>query len=138
MDEEAADADGPAVFTFDRDGNLSAFPTLAFAAAWMEAIDVDDDEYEAVYTIDGRIVQASTANEAVILTVTARHDKPDLRRRLDEIRVRDGLLSPVDNTVGIANELMRREWENRWPRWPRWLPRLGPSKGPAQITPPQE
>ena len=129
------DVQDPPVVAFDRHGYTIVFRSLTEAASWMEAIDVDDNEYVAVYALDGRSIRAATAHEAVVLTLTEERNDADLRRRLDECRIRDGLRSPSGDIVGIANELLRREWEQRWPRRPRWLSRRRRDPGPPQIGP---
>jgi hypothetical protein len=44
------------VLVFDRDGDVMAFGSEAEAAGYMEAIDVDDGEYDAAYPADGTVL----------------------------------------------------------------------------------
>jgi hypothetical protein len=120
------------VFVFALDG-VDAFPSVADAAASMEGIDVANGEYEALFTLDGHIVTAAAARNDVVLTITDQRDEPDLQRRLRDWASRIGLTSAPDDRRAIANELMRRDWELRWPRRPRWLARRLHGSAPPQI-----
>jgi hypothetical protein len=124
-----------AVFVFDQDGDVMAFPSVEDAAGEMEAVDVDAGEYAALYALDGRIVTATIDAERVmvILTVEEQRDEAGLRQRLLDARERVGLTSPPDDLAAIANELLRLEWEHRWPKWPRWLARRLHGQGPHAV-----
>lgn len=123
-----------AVFLFDRDGYLWAFRSLEEAAAWMEPVDVLDGEYAAAFTLDGHVVTpTTTAADRVALTVTEERDEASLMHWLRECALRCGLTSPTEDVVAVANELLRREWQNRWPRSPRWLSRRLHGDGPTQV-----
>ena len=114
----------PAVLVFCRDGDLLVFGTLQDAAGWMESVDVLDGEYEALFTLDGTVVRAGgTLEGPVILTVSELTDVAGLQGRLRQIKPRMGFRSDPDDPRAVANELLRREWEARWPRRPRWLAR---------------
>jgi hypothetical protein len=126
-----ADMSAP-VLVFALDG-VDAFPSVDDAAASMEGIDVDNGEYPALFTLDGRIVTATASRNDVVLTITDRRDEPDLDRRLREWAPRIGLTSPPDDRRAIANELMRLDWELRWPKRPRWLARRLHGAAPPQI-----
>jgi hypothetical protein len=120
------------LFVFALDG-VDAFPSVEDAAASMEAIDVDNGEYPALFTLDGRIVTATASNNDVMLTITDRRDESDLDRRLHEWAPRIGLTSPPEDRRAVANELMRLDWELRWPKWPRWLARRLHRAAPPRI-----
>jgi len=60
--------DGPAVLVFSLDRDVQVFASPKDAAGYMEAIDVRDGEYPALFTLDGRIVQATTADDHVHLS----------------------------------------------------------------------
>ena len=69
----------------------------------------------------------------VTLTVTEERDEASLLHWLEESGVRYGLSSPADDVLAMANELLRREWQDRWPRRPRWLSRRLYGDGPTQL-----
>lgn len=121
-----------AVFAFTQEGDAMVFTSLADAASYMEAIDVEDGEYAALFLIDGRIVAATTGAENVVLTVTADRDEHGLKRRVREYRLRAGE-PPVDDLVAVANDWLQRDWERRWPRWPHWLTRRRRGEGPPSV-----
>jgi uncharacterized protein YijF (DUF1287 family) len=126
--------DRQAVLVFDRDGEVMAFPRLQDAAGWMESIDVLDGEYERAFTPDGRVVEITGLRDSpVSLRITTERDDIGLRDRLMRSRARMGFTSDVDDPVSVANELMRQEWELRWPRRPDWLRRRLHGDHPPQI-----
>ena len=117
-------SDMPAVLVFTRDGDVMVFESPEQAAEWMEAVDVDAGEYPAVFAVDGRTATASTRQdlrEGVLVTVNQEHDEAGLRERLERAVALFGLSSPASDPVAVANELLLRMWERRWPRRPRWL-----------------
>ena len=133
-DEGVVHSKAGAVFLFDLDGHVSAFRSVEEAAAWMEPNDVLDGEYPAVFTLDGHVVTPTTTDaDRVTLTVTDERDEASLLHWLKESGLRYGLTSPADDVVAVANELLRREWQNRWPRRPRWLSRRLYGDGPTQL-----
>lgn len=126
-------SDVGAVFVLTRDDDLMVFVSLDDAAGWMEAIDVDDGEYPALFTLDARLVTASTEDQRVNLTVTEEHDEPALRQRLRKYLQRVGWTSLPESPRAVANELLRLQWEHRWPRRPAWLSRRLFGDGPRQV-----
>src|SRR5690242_7131968 len=113
---------GPAVFVFSRDGEVMAFPHVEDAAGWMEAIVVNDGEYEGAFTIDGRVVNIGTLPKGVVvLHVTDELNLGALRARLGRSLAYMGLDGDLDDLISVANELLRHEWEGRWPRLPKRL-----------------
>ena len=122
-----------AVFVFDQGGDVMAFPSVEDAAGYMEAVDVEAGEYPALFALDGRIITATTRNHEVVLTVEDARDEAGLRQRLLEGRQRKRLTSLPDDLVAIANELLRQEWDNRWPKRPRWLVRRLHGEGPHTV-----
>lgn len=72
------------IMVFDRDEELSAFPSLRAVQTWLEAIDVEDGEYVA-YTADGHVVDllAPTGADGPVVAVrTDDEDRADLERRV--------------------------------------------------------
>lgn len=122
-----------AVFVFGDDPLPGVFTSLAEAAGDMEAIDVENGEYHALYTLDGRVVRMSTASGGVRLEVTDERNVTDLRRRLREWADRGALASDPDDPVAVANELLQGHWDARWPKRPRWLSRRIHGAGPPEL-----
>jgi hypothetical protein len=125
-----------AVFAFTENGDVVVFPSLPAAAAWMEAIDIDDGEYVAMYGEDGRIIRAATRDDCVVLTPTEDADLPALRLRLRRLRLRErGLIGDEvpEEPGAVAARMLAREWEQRWPRWPRWLDNWLHGDGPSSV-----
>jgi hypothetical protein len=113
-----------AVFVFALDGEPFVFRTLAEAAGWMEAIDVRDGEYPALFTDTGRVVEATaTPNFDVLLALTDRYDPAGFRALLRERTSGLGVKVGSDDVLAIGDALVREEWEHRWPQHPRWLAR---------------
>jgi hypothetical protein len=125
------------IFVFDREGNLNVFASTGAAYAYMEAIDVANGEYEALFTLDGRVIAASApedagANDDFTLTVTSERNDAELDRRLGEYRRKSPRVLPEDR-LAFANALLLLEWESRWPKRPRWLDRRLHGDGPARL-----
>jgi hypothetical protein len=57
------------------------------------------------------------------LAVKEKRDVAGLRQRLLDTRPQVGLTRPPENLLAVANELLRLDWEHRWPKRPRWLAR---------------
>jgi hypothetical protein len=115
-----------AVFVFANDDPLPmAFGSLASAAGYMEAIDVERGLYSspnpqtglrgAVYTVDGRLVEASAVNTAVALKITTHRNPAGLEQALRSA-AELGLISgdPADPML-VARELLGKQWTSRWP-----------------------
>ncbi|MFI6436476.1 hypothetical protein [Streptomyces sp. NPDC050759] len=73
------------VLVFDRDEELLVFASFVHATNWIEAMDIDEGEYAAVYSPDGGVL-ALTAPEGpegpVVLVRTSSVDLGDLERRV--------------------------------------------------------
>jgi hypothetical protein len=113
----------PPVFAFAADGEAIVFSSSKAAAGWIEAIDVRDGEYEALFAIDGRKVSIGTTGDTVHVTLTQERDDVAFQRYLALVVGRENLSASPSDPVAVANELLRREWEQRWPQRPRWLAR---------------
>jgi hypothetical protein len=108
-----------AVFVVDRDGEVMVFVTVGDAVAQLEAVDVEAGEY-AVFGSGGQVLDVRALGDHVEIVDTGRCDLEGIRRRVRVHCERVGCASDPDDLVAVANELLRREWEARWPRWPRW------------------
>ncbi|GAA1619987.1 hypothetical protein GCM10009744_03470 [Kribbella alba] len=126
-----SDIDPRVVFLFD-DVDVYMFPSLAWAADWMEAIDVECGEYKAALTETGRVIRTRAENEEVVLDLTDEVDLPRLRELLREHGELIGQRGIELDPVGFANRSWKLDWENRWPKWPRWLDRRLHPGGPVQ------
>jgi hypothetical protein len=123
-----------AVFVFSSDDPAPIiFPSVSHAAGWMEAIDVADGGYDAVFMLDGRVVEVTTDRDRVVLTPTARQDEAGLRERIRNSPVLPHSDADREDLVAYANATLRAEWEARWPKRPRWLARRLHGEGPLQI-----
>lgn len=122
-----------AVFAFGVEDDLHVFPSEEYAAGWMEAVDVEEGEYAAAYLLDGTVLEFWAAEEEVFLRRTDSEDLPALMARLRASQRAAGGPEEVGDLVAFANEVMREEWEGRWPRPPRWLRRWFPGKGPPRV-----
>lgn len=136
VDQDAPMApDLRAVFVFQRDDpEMLVFPSLKAAASSIEAIDVNDGVYEALYTLDGWVIdpRPDASERQVELIVSKKRDVDGLLQRVANRRPSDRVPSPEDLRV-IANEELRRQWNARWPRWPAWLDRRMHGDGPTRI-----
>jgi hypothetical protein len=110
-------SDDPAVFVFTDGGDV--FALAGRVAGWLEYQDVEAGSYEAVYTIDGRVVELSTVGTDVVAVVTENRDEANLRQRLEAIPRLS--LTRESDLIDTANLLLRETWEGRWPRRPKWL-----------------
>jgi hypothetical protein len=109
------------------------FESLASAAGYMEAIDVENGLYSslaprtglhgAVYTVDGRFVEASAANDAVVLRITSHRDPAGLEQVLRRAAAQGLISSDPADPMMVARELLDQQWSSRWPKRPRWLDR---------------
>lgn len=120
------------VFVFADDG-LHVFPTLGDVIGYVEAPDVEEGVYEAMFTLDGKVIEARTQKLDVELTVTGKSDVEALVRRLRKQRHR--FHSDPEDLRGVANEILAADWEARWPKRPRWLDRRLHGDLPPQIEP---
>ena len=111
------------VLGFSRDGDVFASRSLRDAADGVEAIDVEDGEYEAFYTVEGERLAVSIRGGDVLIAPTGEQDVADLRRRLEDVVRVHRLSVPAADARAVADELLREQWERRWPRPPRWLAR---------------
>jgi hypothetical protein len=123
-----------AVFIFDG-GDLAVHDSLAAAAGWLEAIDVENRESD-FYGDDGTVIAASAEGQVVRLAPTNDRRPEELRARLDQfLTVID---SPAEirsssDVLTVGQYLIDRQWASQWPRRPRWLARRLNGDGPPRI-----
>jgi hypothetical protein len=98
----------------------------------MEAVDVEGGGYTDALTETGQVIKMRTANEEVILELTAEVDRTKLQGLLRTHGKRVGQPGIELDPVGFANRTWRLAWENRWPKWPRWLDRRLHPHGPIK------
>jgi hypothetical protein len=116
------------LFVFTADGEVFALPSVEDRGD-LEYPDVEAGEYPAIYTVDGFVVEPTTAKRQVILTVTDVQDEVELRRRLAAV---DPEFVEAEDLRAYANRLLAARWEQRWPKRPSWLAeRLHGSKPPS-------
>ncbi|MFE0351207.1 hypothetical protein [Streptomyces griseoluteus] len=104
------------VLIFDRDEDLLVFASFVHATNWIEAIDVDEGEYTAVYSPDGG-VWALTAPEgpggSVVLVGTGSVDLDDLERRVARYWCRHQAGEPPRAPLQTAQFLIERDHKPR-------------------------
>jgi hypothetical protein len=113
------DVAGP-IFVFADDG-LNVFRDIGAVLDDVEAPDVEDGVYEAIFTVAGEVIEAETSDRDVALRPTGRIELAELRRRVRESAHR--FRSHPEDLNAVARELLQAEWEARWPKRPRWLDR---------------
>ncbi len=123
----------PAVFVFDKDGDLSVFPSLTAAEDYIEAPDVLAGEYPAVFLHDGTVLRPVVRGQRPVLEVTADHDPHALADWLGRYRRLVPSAPAANDPLDFANEWFRQEWEARWPRRPGWLSRWVHGTGPHPL-----
>lgn len=121
------------IFVFGDEPAPMVFPSLGSVIGWMEAIDVDNGVYEALYTLDGHVVTATTSGNNLILEVSPERNEADLRQRIRRSASGGHVSSDPDDLTAVANEFLRARWDNRWPKRPRWLSRRIHGDGPQQV-----
>jgi hypothetical protein len=113
------------------------FASLDEAGGYMEAIDVDDGEYEAAYLHDGTILDVVIPlgpDGPVLLRCTGERDLAGLRDRIAAYQRARGRPQEVSDLIVFANDLLREEWEQARLQRPRWLARwLTAREGPRQV-----
>lgn len=126
------------MIVFDGEGTEEpiVFVDLRSAADWMEAIDVEEGNYEeTAWFADGELIQVGVelvarADLRVQLTATGRWDLPALRQAL--ARTHPALVAAdvaVIHAFAAADLAAQDDWKaSRWPRrLSRWLLRRSSS-----------
>ena len=119
-----------AAFLLDVTGDVMAFASAADAAGYMEAVDVVDGEYRRAWLHDGTVLRMLTPagdDGPVVLERTGDMDLAGLRAAV-AVHAHATGRSDVSDPLAYAAELIRWEWEHRWPRRPRWLARWLPGR----------
>jgi hypothetical protein len=123
-----------AVFVFEGT-DLSVHQSLERAAQWVEAIDVDNGEFD-FFADDGTVLTAVTHDDQVTLRETEERRPEDLRERLhrylSDPRV---ALDPAlaDDAVAAAQAILDRDWERRPFRSFPWLDRRAHGAAPPVV-----
>lgn len=121
-----------AIFMFG-DGGPDVRDSVESASNYMEAIDVQNGEYEVVYDDAGLVYMPEVEGYEVRLVPSDTRDRDDLIRRLAEYSEMLGLaLDPAsqDFPVELARSIAASEWSRRWPKRPHWLARRMHGSGP--------
>ncbi|MFI0898353.1 hypothetical protein [Streptomyces sp. NPDC020983] len=104
------------VLVFDRGEDLFVFESCVQAVNWIEAIDVDEGEYTAVYSPDGGL-WALTAPDGpdgpVALARTGGGDPGDLERRVARYWIRHRTGRPPQGPLETARLLIGSDDEPR-------------------------
>lgn len=126
--------DDRGAFVFAEDG-VQFFSTIAEAAAYVEAVDVEDGVYEAFISLEGERLVPQALDETFIRLDPSGDIDPNrlvaLLRR--ERALGRAFTSDPGDPVAVANELLEGKWEVRRPKWPGWLDRRLHGRGPARI-----
>lgn len=106
------------VLVFDRDEDLLVFASFVQATDWIEAIDVDEGEYPALYSPDGGVWELSASapegpQGSVVLAETGRVDLDDLERRVARYWRRHRAGEPPRDPLQTARFLIERDGEPR-------------------------
>ena len=114
-----------AIFMFG-DGGPVVRDTVEHASGFMEAVDVENGEFDAVYDETGLILRPEVENRKVRLLPTESADFDDLIRRLTDWCQTQG--ASLDSESGdfpiqVARQMAESEWNARWPKRPLWLSR---------------
>lgn len=113
-----------AVFVFEGH-DVSVHPSIDDAAAHLEAIDVDNGEFD-YFTDDGTVLIGETVHGEVVLRPTQERKPAELRERLRrhiEYPTVDMDLSLADDPVAFAQAVLDRQWARRSFQWFPWLDR---------------
>ena len=111
------------IYAFEGPHEVYTAETLAAAEDWLEAIDIENDEY-VIFGDDGTVISPSVRDEQVVLTPTDEKRPEELRERLRTFLVQPRVaMDPAlaDDPAALADLLVEEERLRRWPRWPDWL-----------------
>jgi hypothetical protein len=117
----------PRAFLIFGGSALQVEPDVAAAAGFMEPVDIENGEYDAVFDNTRRIYRFWVVGKTTKLEATDETDLESLRRRLRALADQGAFraIGPldVDDPLAVAAAVSRWEWEHRWPRHPLWLSR---------------
>jgi len=128
---------GLGVFVFADDG-VSFFQTTEEAAGWVEAIDIEAGVYKAFIRLDGERLEPRILDQSrVLLEASGHRDSELLVELLEQERVSHRTFkSDSAQPASVANELLHKDWEARWPKWPPWLDTRMHGDGPSRVESP--
>lgn len=120
-------ATGAAVLVLTRDGETFALASARDAVRELEAVDVLDGEYVEALRVDGARLRFVVSRGAVVLEPTGERDPAALARVVRGAVADYDLAAPASDAAAVADELLRREADARWPRrlWSRRGTRAG-------------
>jgi hypothetical protein len=124
-----------AVFVFEG-LDVDVHPSIERAAASVEAIDVDNGEFD-FFTDDGSVLEAATMDGEVLLRPTGERKLAELSERLrlylDHPRVS---LDPslADDPLVFAQSVFDKRWQQRSFQWFPWLDRRRRPNGPPRVV----
>jgi hypothetical protein len=124
-----------AIFMFG-DGGPVVRSTTEEASDFMEAVDVENGEYDVVYDESGLILRPQVQGRRVHLLPTGSGDHGDLIRRLSEWCQTNGLSldsHSADFPAQVARRIAEAEWRTRWPKRPAWLSRMIHGSAPSRF-----
>jgi hypothetical protein len=110
-----------AVLLFDRGGDVIVQRNVGDASAFLESVDVENQEYARIYRLDGSVLLATVAEgESVQLSETGEHDPDGLRRRLSACGWGSAFMTN-EQLIEAVIRIWDLQWKKSWPRWPMWL-----------------
>jgi hypothetical protein len=119
-----------AVFVCDG-GDLSVYRTIEVAAAHVEVYDLDVLSF---FADDGTVLQGTSDEQRVRLTLTSERRPDELRERLQAFLPAVGLdRGLADDPVSAAQALFELEWQARAFQWFPWLDRRLHGQAPAAL-----
>jgi hypothetical protein len=124
-----------AIFMFGG-GGPEVRNSVESASSYMEAIDVQNGEYEVVYDDLGLVYMPQVEGHQVRLVPTDTRNRDDLIRRLAVYSEMLGLALDPDSQdfpIEVARSIADSEWSRRWPKRPRWLSRRMHGSGPPDF-----
>ena len=123
-----------AVFIFEG-SDLSVHQSVERAAGYVEALDVDNGEFD-FFMDDGTVLVGTTHDQQVTLRKTQDRRLDDLRERLRRYLSdpRVGVdASLADNPIAAAQANLEAEWKRRPLKWFPWLDRRANGAAPPVV-----
>lgn len=126
---------------FDQDGWVDFYATASEASQDLEAVDVRDGEYVAVYGLDGEAYDLGLTgkphHEVPVLTATGQRDPVRLQGLLHAAQQHAPSWVTSTDPATFVNARAMHDWERRRLRWPSWLDRRLHGAAPALLPMPE-